>query len=89
MNSNAEWGGCLTESQLLESAIGRLGEEEVHEADFEAQPAAIDDEPPPLDVLETDGVDEGGEETGETTEELEHGDTAGALHVWPDFNHVG
>ncbi len=55
-----------TKSELLQGAAESLGEHEVHETDFKSEPAAVRDKVLPADVVEADGVDEGGEETGET-----------------------
>jgi hypothetical protein len=82
-------GGERTESELLQGAAKGLGKHKVHKADLEAEPAAVRDEIPPADVPETDGVDKGGEEAGETAEELEHGNAARALGIGPDLDHVG
>lgn len=66
-----------------------LGEEEVDEDNFISEPAAVRDEVLPADVLEANGVDEGGKETSQAAEKLEDGDTARAFSVWPNFDHVG
>lgn len=79
----------LTECQLLQRAVRRLGEQEPYKYHLVRQPRYVHDEPLPRDVFEADGVDEGGEEAGEAAEELEDSDTAGALHVGPYFDHVG
>lgn len=79
----------LTESQFLKRPVSGFREVEPHKYDFVCEPGAIHDEPFPRDVLETDRIDEGGEETSQATEELENGDTAGSLQVWPHLDHVG
>ncbi len=84
-----EGQGKRTKSQLLQGAAKGLGEHEVDEADLKGEPAAVRDEVLPAGALEADGVDKGGEEAGEAAEQLEDGDTAGALGVGPDFDHVG
>ena len=61
-----EGRGGRTESELLQGAAESLGEHKVHEADFKSEPAAVRDEVLPAGVEEADGVDESGEEAGET-----------------------
>jgi len=78
----------LTEGELLEGAAKGLGEEEVDEDDLEREPAAVRDEVSPADIVETDGVDKGGEEAGQAAKELEGGDSVGALGEGPHLNHV-
>lgn len=82
-------GGQRTEGKFFQGAAEGLGEQEVDEANFKAEPAAVGDEVLPAGALEADGVDKGGEEAGETAKELEHGDTAGTLGIRPDLDHVG
>lgn len=77
------------EGKLFERTTHGLGEHEVHEDDLKCEPAAIRDEVLPANVLETDGVDEGCEETSQTTKQLEDGDTTRALGIGPHFHHVG
>lgn len=78
----------LTESQLLKSSAISLGEHEVHEDDFEAKPAAVEDQPPPLDVVETNGVDESREESSKAAPQLEVRNTTGTLGERPQFDQV-
>lgn len=78
-----------TESELLQGAAESLGEHKVHEADFKSEPAAVRDEVLPAGVEEADGVDESGEEAGETAKQLENSDAARAFGVRPNFDHVG
>ena len=76
------------ERKLFERATHGLREHEVHKDNLKCEPAAVRDKVLPADVLETDGVDEGGEETGQATKELEDGDTTRALGIGPNFDHV-
>lgn len=78
----------LTKGKFLQRAVRRFGEQEPHKDNLVREPRDVHDEPFPRDVAESDGVDEGGEETREAAEELEDGDAAGALHVRPYFDHV-
>lgn len=79
----------LTESQLLESAVVRLGVEEVDGDELEEDPSAVDGEVLPADGVEGLGVDVGGEETTELAENLLDTDTPGTLSVGEDFDEVG
>jgi len=45
--------------QFLERLAVRLGEEDVDEYDFEAEPYHVHEEVLPVDVFEADGVNEG------------------------------
>lgn len=74
--------GPLTESQFLKGAPRGLWEEEPDEDDLEDKPAAVGKQPLPLDVLQSDGVDEGGEECGASAPELEDGDATRAFCIW-------
>jgi len=78
----AETDGPLTESQLLKGAPRCLREEEPDEDDLEDKPAAVGEQPLPCDVLQSNGVDEGGEESGASAEELEDGDATRAFCIW-------
>ena len=78
-----------TERQLLQRPSRSLREHEVDENDFEGKPAAVRDQIPPAYIVEADGVHEGGEEGGETAEQLESGNSAGSLGVRPELNEVG
>lgn len=77
------------EGKLFERPTHSFREHKVDEADLECEPAAVRNEVLPANVLETDGVDKSGEEAGQTTKELENGNTTGALGIRPDFHHVG
>jgi len=81
--------GKLTESKLFQRSAECLGEEEVYEADLVAQKYDVRDEVAPARVLQSDGVDKGGEEGRETAPQLEPGETARSLCVRPNLNHVG
>ena len=65
-SEQGEWMGRRTESEFLQCAAEGLGEHKVHEADLKGEPAAVRDEVLAADVVEADGVDESGEEAGET-----------------------
>jgi hypothetical protein len=81
--------GILTEGELLKGTIGCLREHEVDENQFISEPAAVYDEPLPLNIPHTDGIDISGEESGSTTEKLEPGDTTGTMVVREQFHQVG
>jgi hypothetical protein len=49
---------------------------------------AVHDKPLPFNVVQTDRVNEGGEESSSATPELEDGNTLGTLHVRPDLNKI-
>lgn len=52
------------------------------------KPAAIEDEVAPAGVSETNRVDKGGEEVGETAKQLEEGDAARTEGIGPEFDKV-
>jgi hypothetical protein len=79
----------LTESQLLESAVVRLGVEEVDGDEFKGDPAAVDGEELPVDGVKGEGVDVGGEEAAELAEDLLDSNTHGTLSIWEDLDEVG
>ena len=76
----------LTESQLLQAPSTRLREQEEDEDDLEPEEDDIHEVVLPSAVSDTDGVDEGVEESGATTEGLEDGDTLGTGVVWEEFD---
>ena len=58
-------GDKLTESQLFERTIRRLRKHKVDEHELVCEPTTIDDEPLPLNVLETDWIHKGCKEASE------------------------
>jgi len=77
------------ESQLLEGAARSLGVQEVDNEELESDPTTIDSKVLPLDGVEGDGVDVGGEETSKLAEDLLDTDTARSLGIGPKFDKVG
>jgi len=67
----------LTKGQFLQGTAVSFGEEKVNKDDFEGQEATVRDKIAPADVGQADGVDEGSEEVGKATKELEPGNTTG------------
>lgn len=65
-----------------------FGEHEVDENVLEAEPAAVEDEPAPLNVVETDGVDKGGEESSQSAPKLEVGNATRTLCKGPQLDEV-
>lgn len=57
----------------------RVGGRAYDKYNLECQPAAIRDEPPPLDVLEANGINESREKAGAAAEKLEYRDALCAL----------
>jgi hypothetical protein len=81
-------GVGLTESKLLERTAVRLGVEQVHDDELESNPAAVDGEVLPVDGIEGDGVDVGGEEAAELAEDLLDTDTHGTLGIGEELDKV-
>jgi len=79
-------GVRLTESELLEGAVVRLGVEEVDGEELKGDPAAVDGEVLPVDGLERNRVDVGREETTALAENLFDTDTHGTLSVGENFD---
>ena len=79
----------LTESQFFQGAVAGLGIQEVDDAELEKDPAAVDGEVLPLDGVEGNRVDVGGEETGELAKNLLDTDTTAAVGVGPELDQVG
>lgn len=77
------------EGEFFQCATIRLREHEIDEDVFKSQPGAISDEPSPGYVVQSNGVDEGGEKACAASEELEDGDALGALGEWEEFNEIG
>ena len=80
---------ALTESQLLQGASVCLWVEEVDEAELKEDPATVDGKELPADGGEGNGVDVGGEETSEFSENLLDSNTHGTLRVGEEFDEVG
>lgn len=80
--------GGLTEGELLERAIRRLGEEEPDDADLEEEEDAVGDVVLPPGVRDPDRVDELVEEAGRAAPPLEDGDTLRARVVWEELDEV-
>lgn len=78
----------LTERQFFQRAAVRFGEEEENENQFEAQPGAVDNQPSPLNVGETNGVDIGCKERSTTAKQLEPRETTRPLHVGEQLDQV-
>ena len=78
-----------TESQLLQGAARSLGVQEEDDHELESDPTTVDSKVLPLDGIEGDGVDVGGEETGELAEDLLDTNTTGSLGVGPKLDKVG
>jgi hypothetical protein len=76
------------ECKFLEGSVGGFGEEEPDKDDLVDKEDAVYDKPLPLDVVEADRVDEGGEESSSTTPELEESNTTVTLHVGPYLDQV-
>lgn len=77
------------ERQLLEGAVVRLWEEEVHRRDFDKDPNAVHDVVLPADGVQRDWINVGVEEDGEADGELFDSDTFGTLLEGEYFDHVG
>jgi hypothetical protein len=77
------------ESKFLQGATAGLGVEPVDNAELKANPTTVDGKVLPLDGIESNGVDVGGEETGELSEDLLDTDTTGSHGIWPKFDQVG
>jgi hypothetical protein len=77
------------EGKLLERTVVRLGVEHVDGEELEGDPSAVDGQELPVDGVESEGVDVGGEETTEFAEDLLDSDTHGTLGVGEDFDKVG
>jgi hypothetical protein len=78
-----------TECKFLEGSATGLGVEKVDDAELEEDPATVDGQVSPLDGIESNRVDVGGEETGELSEDLLNTDTTASHRVGPEFNQVG
>lgn len=77
------------ESELLQCPARSLGPQEVDGGDLEAQKTDVGQQVLPLGVFHADRVDEGVEEAGTATEELEEGDAACACREWVQFDQEG
>jgi hypothetical protein len=84
-----EMGLEHTEGELFEGAAARLGVQQVDDGELKEDPAAVDGQEPPLDCVEGDGVDVGGEEAGELAEDLLDTDATAAVGVGPQLDEVG
>ena len=80
---------ALTESQLLKGASVCLGVEKVHKDELKGNPATVDGKELPADGVEGNGVDVGGEEATELSENLLDSDTHGTLSVREDLDEEG
>lgn len=78
-----------TESKFLEGSATGLGVEEVDDAELEENPTTVNGQVSPLDSIESNGVDVGGEETGKLSENLLDTDTTASHRVRPKFDQVG
>jgi hypothetical protein len=85
----ASVAGERTECQFFQSPTKGLGEHKIDKADFISKPATVRNKILPAHTVETDWVNEGGEEAGETAKQLEDSDTARPFGIWPYFHHVG
>src|SRR5690554_1430743 len=79
----------LTEGELLEGAAAGLGVQEEDDDELEEDPAAVDGEVLPLEGVERDGVNVGGEEARELSENLLHTDATAALGIRPELDKIG
>jgi hypothetical protein len=66
-----------------------LGVHPVDEGELEEDPAAVDGEELPVEGVEGERVDVGGEEATELAEDLLDSDTTAALGVGEEFDEVG
>ena len=66
-----------------------LGVHPVDEGELEEDPAAVDGEELPVESIEGERVDVGGEEATELAEDLLDSDTTAALGVGEEFDEVG
>lgn len=78
-----------TECKFLEGSATGLGIEKVDDAELEENPTTVNSQVSPLDGIESNGVDVGGEETGELSEDLLDTDTTASHRVGPKLNQVG
>ena len=85
----AGWGERLTESELLEGTVVRLGVEQVDGDQLKGDPSAVDGQEFPVDGVERLGVDVGGEEAAQLAENLLDTNTHGALSVGEDLDEIG
>lgn len=81
--------GRFTEGEFFQRSAKRFGEKEVDKDTLETKPAAVEDQPSPLDVLQSNRIDESCEETGQSAPQLEVGNTTGAFRKRPQFDQVG
>lgn len=65
----------LTERQFLKGTARSFWEKQIDDDSFDGDPAAIPDIVLPTDVVQSDGVNEGVDESGCSTPPLLHGDT--------------
>lgn len=79
---------ALTETQLLQSTIGSLREHKIDKDDFKGDPCAEDKQILPRDALDSNGVDESGEEICATSPELEERNSASSLCVGEEFDEI-
>lgn len=66
-----------------------LGIHREDEAELKEDPATVDSKELPVEGVEGQGVDIGGEEATELAEDLLDSDTTAALGVWEEFNEEG
>lgn len=83
------FGEKRTEGKFFEGASAGLRVEEVDDAELEENPSTVDGQVAPLDGIEGNRVDVGGEESCELAEDLLHTDTAASHRVGPKFDEVG
>lgn len=78
----------LTEGQLFQSAAACLGVQEVDNAEFDKDPATVDGKILPLDGVERNGVDVGGEKTAKLAKDLLDTNTTTTVIVRPELDQV-
>ena len=78
-----------TERKFLQGAVVSLWEKEIDDHNLKRDPATIHDKPFPGNISKSDGIDEGSEESGSSTEELEEGEPTSSFSVWEELNQVG
>lgn len=79
----------LTEGEFFQCSAKSFGEKEVDKDTLETKPTAVEDQPSPLDVLQSNRIDESREETGQSSPQLEVCDAAGAFRKRPQLDQVG
>ena len=79
----------LTESQLFESPAVSLGVHEVDEDGLEREPATVNCQELPADLIHGKRVNVGREETTELAPDLFDADSTAALGVREEFDEIG